>query len=94
MEYDGRMYEADLLNLLSAMFPTLRPIRDLSDDVYIDLFKVHHACGIDKKSIGPAGWQFCSELVANIYQAYNVISSAFDPKNILPVDFFGYDGLP
>lgn len=91
MEYYGRLYEMSFINLLSSIFPSLRPLRYLHDEIYISLYKALHLCGIAKNDSGPAGWQFCSELIANIYQSYNIISAAIDTKNIVPVDFFGYD---
>jgi hypothetical protein len=41
-------------------------------------------------------WVFCSELVAIIYQKIGVIDSDKDPRNVVPVDFLGYDvdGIP
>jgi hypothetical protein len=40
--------------------------------------------------------QFCSELVANIYIAVNIIPSGINSKDIVPMDFFLYDknGIP
>lgn len=95
-EYEGRLYEIDLEGLLAAMFPSLRFIRNIRDKLFTTLFNVLHKCGIAKQDVGPAGWQFCSELVTNVYQMINIIPSSFDSRNVLPVDFFGYDkdGLP
>lgn len=78
------------------MFPSLRFIRNIRDKIFTTLFDVLHKCGIARQDVGLAGWQFCSELVVNVYQIINIIPSSFDPRNVLPVDFFGYDkdGLP
>ncbi|CAH6419023.1 Hypothetical protein HVR_LOCUS211 [uncultured virus] len=95
-EYDGRMYEIDLVSLFGAMFPAIRPLRTIRDDIYNTLYSVLNFVGLANVQSGPAGWQFCSELVSNIYQAYDVIPKTVNTKNVLPVDFFGYDrdGLP
>jgi hypothetical protein len=97
-DYEGRLYEIDIDDLFAAMFPTLRIIRKFKDNIFKSLFKVLNLFGLSKDSniIGPAGWQFCSELVANAYKLIGVIPESFDPRDVLPVDFFGYDedGLP
>ena len=89
--YQGRMFDADLINLFGSIFPSLRIIRDGRDEVYKTLYNALNFCGVANVNSGPAGWQFCSELVANVYQAYNIIPNHIDPKNVVPVDFFGYD---
>lgn len=90
-EYHGRMYETDMLGLLGALFPSIRPLRDKRDDFYDAIFKVLHFFGQEKMKNSPGGWQFCSELIINIYQEIGIVPRAFDPKDVLPVDFFGYD---
>lgn len=94
-EYKDRPYESDLISLFGAMFPMLRKIRSLRDLIYSKIYDILNKYNITEKH-GPAGWQFCSELVANVYQAYNIIPSYINPKDVVPIDFFGYDedGLP
>lgn len=94
-EYYGRSYELSLISLFGAMFPSLRTLRSGRDAFYKGLSKRLRRFGFHVKSC-PAGWQFCSELVGNIYQAIGVIPLEFDPKDVMPVDFLGYDkdGLP
>lgn len=36
-------------------------------------------------------WLFCSELIAVIYKELGIIPYDIDPKNVLPMDFLGYD---
>ena len=38
---------------------------------------------------GGKNWVFCSQLVCMALQAVGVVSSAIDPKDIMPVDFLG-----
>ena len=87
--YHNRTYDMDLLGLFGAIFPQIRGLRDLQDKLLNKMFK-----RIKGKDF-PA-WQFCSELVANAYQLIGVIDQKFDSKNVLPIDFFGYDrdGIP
>lgn len=85
--YHSRLYEIDPESLLAAMFPSLRFIRSFRDNIFSSiskhLFNDNNSC--------PSGWQFCSELVANVYQLINIISHEFNPSDVLPIDFFGYD---
>lgn len=41
--------------------------------------------------IGTEQWLFCSEFVAVIYKYFGIISEAVNEKNVLPMDFAGYD---
>jgi len=93
-EYEGRLYKINLIDLFAAMFPILRPLSKIQDTIFNKLFKILQFCGLSGN--GPSGWQFCSELVANVYQLIGVIPESFETRDILPVDFFGYDedGLP
>lgn len=95
-EYEMTLYEVDFNDLMAAMFPSLRILRNIQDYILKNLFKVLHSCGLSEHNTGPAGWQFCSELVGNVYQLIGVLPKHFDPRDVLPVDFFGYDidGIP
>lgn len=90
-EFNHRFYEMDFLSLLAAMFPSLRLIRNMKDKLTRKLFKL-----LGKYHLSDSGWQFCSELVATIYQTFGILPENFDPKDVLPIDFFGYDndGIP
>lgn len=89
-------YEMDLIGLLGSMFPCLRPIRNFRDGVYKSLFKKLHKLHLSNTTSGPGGWLFCSEMVAMVYQVFELIPSSLDPRDALPVDFFGHDqdGIP
>ena len=84
--YYERSYELSFWNLLSSIFPELRPIRNLKDTV---MTKILQLC--QKES--PAGWQFCSELTANIYRDMKILPKSIDPRNIIPVEFLTYPDL-
>jgi hypothetical protein len=86
-KHNGRVYNANPLALLGAMFPQVRRVRDGANEVisrFIDVNK----------------WLFCSELVATVYIEAGIIDDktdgiedgrVLDPADILPVDFLGVD---
>lgn len=86
--YHGRFYDLDALGLLGAIFPLLRFLRDERDYIITTLWKKYI-----NDNVPIAGWQFCSELVANVYQLINIIPPEISTKNILPIDFFGDDEI-
>lgn len=96
LNYEDRLYELNLESLLAALFPCLRSIRKFKDNVFTAVYKSLYKLGISNQNVGPAGWQFCSELIANVYQTIGVIPNSFNPQDVLPVDFFGNDedGIP
>ena len=89
-DYHDRLYEIDALGLFGAMFPSLRLLRDNRDKIYKKLYKKLNRYHITENK-GPGGWQFCSELVANVYLLIGILDKNVNPKNVLPIDFFGYD---
>lgn len=95
-KYHNTFYDVSAIDLLSSIFPEFRSIRNVRDVVSDGLFSVLRKCHLIDNELSPSGWQFCSELVANIYQQIGVIPESFDCKDVVPVDFFGCDkdGLP
>lgn len=92
-DFGRRTYEANFLSLLAVVFPRLRRIRDLVDTTCIDSYKLFTSWKTDSL-IGPpnvpiAGWLFCSELIAIIYQNLGILSKDYDARNMAPVDFIG-----
>jgi hypothetical protein len=94
-KYYHTSYQANLINLFAAMFPCIRPLRTISNIVFKTIFDKLKELNITN-CVGPSGWQFCSELIANIYIDFNILSKEYNPQDVLPVDFFGYDvdGIP
>ena len=94
--YHWRIYEMDLVSLVGALFPSTRFVRDIRDKLITTFYLGLQNLGLAKVEDGPAGWQFCCSLIANIYREYGIIDKSINPKDVLPVDFFGYDvdGLP
>ena len=90
-EYEGQNYQYNICCLFASIFPIFRKFRHIRNNILHIINKLFKKLGIKFKKR-----KFCSELVANIYIQLNVISLDFDPKNVVPMDFFGYDrdGLP
>lgn len=86
--YHGRLYEMDALGLAGATFPKLRKYRDMRDNIFDKINNILH---IVKKDKTISHWQFCSELVANIYVEFGIFSKEVDARNVIPSDFFGVD---
>ena len=84
----GKHYDMSLLALAAAMFPSLRTIRDTKDEMCT---LIYEKCGLKMASGCPSEWQFCSEIIAEIYKEFGVWGDECNPKDVLPVDFFGYD---
>lgn len=87
-KFNGNHYDVNMLNLVAALFPALRPFRDASKEV-IDLFKESNP------------WMFCSEFSAALYEYLGVIvhddkvgGKVFKPEDVVPVDFLGVDEDP
>lgn len=96
LDYIHRPYELSFINLFSSMFPILRNLRNNITSIYSKCFNIFSSFGLCQQRNCPSGWQFCSELVANFYIQLGIIDNTFDPRDVLPVDYFGYDsdGIP
>lgn len=70
--YNGAMYDFSPLDLTSAAFRCLRPLRNI----------VNKICKCRNRML------FCSELVANIYKDAGILPKDINPENVLPLDFF------
>lgn len=46
----------------------------------------------DATDVANDEWLFCSELVANVFQTLMLIPPDVNPKNVIPMDFLGFDG--
>ena len=77
--YDGIRYDLNFLDLFACAYKKLRWIRNL----------VKYFCC---KSVD--SWQFCSELVANLYIEFGILSPNINPENVLPCDFLPEQSLP
>lgn len=82
--YNGQQYTMNPLDLLGAVFPSLRPARDKTIE-YLEDRQVH----VDH-------WMFCSEFVATVYRDLGILPQDTIPKNVVPSDFISkdIDGMP
>ncbi len=87
-KYNGRTYNANIVALLGALFPALRPLRWASEEVLDEFTQANK-------------WLFCSQFVAAFYEAIGVITDdtdgvhdgkLLDPADIVPVDFLNIGG--
>ncbi len=82
VKYQGRNYDFNIINLLSALYPKIRPLRTLSYKLFTKLpFKQKNY----KSRI------FCSELLAIVYKELNIFEKTLDVKTFVPMDVLGLD---
>lgn len=86
-EYNGRQYDANPIALLGSLFPSLRPLRNATEEVLGKFSKAN-------------SWLFCSEFAAALYVYLGIINDETDgvvdgkaprPEDVVPVDFLGVD---
>jgi len=87
VKYNGMTYNANPFALLGAMFPSMRPMRNAVGEVLGRFTSANK-------------WLFCSEWVCVLYEELGIICDDTDgihdgkmpdPRDVLPVDFLGYD---
>ena len=83
--YGSRIYNASFLDLLSALYPILRPFRNLKYKILKNLGKLFKNKKIGENAV------FCSQFVAIVYAQLGIIDRSIDVKNFVPVDFLGCD---
>lgn len=92
-----RTYDFNILALLASIFPCLRKPRDVFNEIMINGYSLLVSWKLPSNDVKadtsptPAGWLFCSELVAIIYQRVGVLAADVNPQNVVPIDFLGYD---
>jgi hypothetical protein len=84
--YGKSKFNIDVIDLASAIFPSIRPIRKIKKKLG-SIFKRN------KKHFVPL---FCSEFVAIIYQKLEILPDHIEPSDVTPVDFLGINqnGIP
>lgn len=95
--YHYRSYELDIANMLGSIYKPARWYRKLYNGLSKKVFKgLRYLHLVDPKTHDPSCWQFCSELIARVYKEFDIISDEYDPSDVVPMDFFGYDqdGIP
>ena len=90
--YHDTIYDISAIDLIASIISATRGLRDISDNITDKIFQaLEWTHIIDNKRLKPSEWQFCSELVATIYQKIGVIPQEINAKNVIPMDFFGCD---
>lgn len=88
-KYRGVSYDLSVIDLAACAFPAVRFIRDntvfehLRDSICRFLYGKERAG--DNNAVSK--WQFCSEMVCNIYKDIGMIPQETNAGNTLPVDF-------
>lgn len=87
--YGKSHYDASVLDLLSSLYPTLRPLRNMK------LWILKKITNKRKRDVCKSKF-FCSEFIAILYKTLEIIPNYINPSNVVPVDFLGYDkdGMP
>jgi hypothetical protein len=75
-KYNGTMYDANFYSLFSTL-NMCSCIRSRRDEAEYLLRSTQ--------------WLFCSELIATIYRELQLIPESVNPKNVVPMDFLGFD---
>ena len=94
-EYGSQNYDVNCLNLIGALFPQCRKVRNGLETVLDNGYDVLRSINLVDGD-GPEEWLFCSELVASIFQQLNIIDKNKESRNVVPMDFLGCDedGIP
>jgi hypothetical protein len=85
-KYIGVFYDGSPINLVAAINPKVRCLRD--NCVFKTLRDLCCGCICGTK---PSEWMFCSELVAQIYVDIGIFTIDINPSDVLPVDFLPRD---
>jgi cell wall-associated NlpC family hydrolase len=96
-QYRGLYYDASVIDLTAIVLPMVRRIRDNVIYQYMrDLitgwwYGTARSPSTDQPADLPhdncvSNWQFCSELVSNIYRDLGIYPAQVNPENILPSD--------
>lgn len=76
-KYHKRGYNYNALDLVSSLFPPLRPVRNVVDAAIERVTNKHLL--------------FCSEFAARLYRDLGILSKDVDTRDVVPVDFLGAD---
>lgn len=87
--------EQDLLKgAFTSLFQKYNGVR--YDANLVSLFSTTFHClrpirDVSEEALGTQEWLFCSELIAVIYQELGLYPSEIDPRDVVPMDFIGFD---
>lgn len=85
-KYRGYSYDASAVDLAAAAFPSMRPLRDNCCFQSIRDALCCCCCG-GGEGKKPSQWQFCSEMVANVYKDVSLFGDRVNAADVMPMDF-------
>jgi hypothetical protein len=91
-KYRGISYDLSVIDLAACAFPSIRKIRDNSAFEHVRDAVCRFMYGKDRADSTcqdnyASKWQFCSEMVCNIYKDAGLLSDTVNPENVMPSDF-------
>lgn len=90
-KYIGLPYDASVVDMAAVALGPVRWLRDCSlfrcarDRLCCSRLCCRCCCKADNASTSQ--WQFCSELVCNVYRDVGIVSTKVNPQDVMPVDF-------
>jgi hypothetical protein len=93
--YGRNKYEVNCLDLFASLFPCLRNTRRRVYSVIVGIDRIITTNKITSRQ-AQSKYLFCSEFVGLVYVNLGIIQPSFNPSDMVPVDFLGYDqdGMP
>lgn len=87
-KYKGINYDLSAVDLAACAFTPIRRIRDNPVFKFLrDKLCQGMCCCCKNTQMEVSEWQFCSEMVCNIYKDIGIIPSTVDAQNVMPIDF-------
>jgi hypothetical protein len=93
-KYRGLSYDMSIVDLAACAFKPVRRLRDntvfehLRDAICYWFWRTNRADGAGTGADNlPSRWQFCSEMVANIFKDIKLLSGDVVPADTMPCDF-------
>lgn len=84
LKFRDRRFQLNVSMIFAVLFPS---IRDSAKKFNKFLQKISDTT----ETSGPAGWVFCSQLVAEVYRHLDILPTEYQPEYIAPQDFLGGD---
>lgn len=83
-KYKGLQYDASIIDLAAAV--NISGARTIRDNSLFSWVRDFCCCCCYRLENKPSDWQFCSELVANIYKDLGIIPDNVIASNVIPTD--------
>lgn len=92
--YEKVMFDPDISNKFVKLFALYNGTRYDANllSLYAAVDKEYRSKrDLIEETLNTQDWLFCSELVALIYKELHILPDSIDPKNVVPMDFIGFD---